>query len=66
MRKTLFSGLTVLTPDESILSDDGSFIGADRDTIDRFLEIGAKTHRHTGLPGLNNPGLELEDVAAIP
>jgi hypothetical protein len=66
MRKTLFAGLTVLSPDESILSDDGSFIGADRDTIDRFLEIGAKTHRHTGLSGLSNPGLELEDVTAIP
>jgi hypothetical protein len=53
MRKTLFAGLTVLSPDESLLSDDGAFIGRDRETIDRFLEIGAKTHRHTGLPGLS-------------
>jgi hypothetical protein len=55
MRKTQFSGLTVLSPDESVTSDNGAFIGRDRDTIDRFLQIGAKTHRHTGLPGLGNP-----------
>lgn len=66
MQKSLFAGLTVLSPDESILSDDGAFIGRDRETIDRFLEIGAKTHRHTGLPGIANPGLPLQDVQAIP
>jgi hypothetical protein len=65
MRKSLFAGLTILEPDESILSDDGSFIGADRDTIDRFLEIGAKTHRHTGEAGLANPELPLPSVQAI-
>lgn len=66
MRKSLFAGITVLEPDESILQDDGAFIGRDRDTIDRFLEIGAKTHRHTGLPGIDNPELELPVVEAIP
>lgn len=66
MRKTLFAGLTVLNPDESILSDDGAFIGRDRDTMDRLLEIGTKTHRHTGLPGLSNPELPLPEVQAIP
>lgn len=66
MQKTLFAGLTVLSPDDSLLSDDGAFIGRDRETIDRFLEIGAKTHRHNGLPGLHNPQLELQDVAAVP
>jgi hypothetical protein len=65
MRKSLFAGLTILEPDESILSDDGSFIGADRDTFDRFLEIGAKTHRHTGEAGLANPELPLPSVQAI-
>lgn len=55
MRKTLFAGLTVLDPDESIMTDNGAFTGRDRDTEDRFLEIGAKTHRHTGLPGLSDP-----------
>lgn len=55
MRKTLFAGLTVLNPDESVTSDNGAFIGRDRDTIDRLLEIGAKTHRHNGLDGLGNP-----------
>lgn len=55
MRKTLFAGITVLKPDEAVTADNGAFIGRDRDTIDRLLEIGAKTHRHTGLAGLGNP-----------
>lgn len=55
MQKTQFAGLTVLAPDEPVTSDNGAFIGRDRNTIDRFLQIGAKTHRHTGLPGLANP-----------
>lgn len=59
MRKSLFAGITVLNPDESVTTDNGAFIGRDRDTIDRFLELGAKTHRHTGLPGLSNPTLPM-------
>lgn len=55
MEKTLFAGITVLDPGESILADDGAFTGKDRRIIDRLLELGAKTHRHTGLPGLSNP-----------
>lgn len=55
MRKTLFAGLTVLNPDEAVTSDNGAFIGRDRDLIDHFLELGAKTHRHTGLNGLSRP-----------
>jgi hypothetical protein len=66
MEKSLFAGLTVLSPDESVLTDDGAFIGRDRETIDRFLEIGAKTHRHNGLPGLDNPQPPLPEVEAIP
>lgn len=54
-RKTTFAGLMVLEPDESVVEDGGAFIGRDRDTIDRYLEIGAKTHRHTGLSGIGNP-----------
>lgn len=55
MRKTLFSGITVLNPDESVTTDNGAFIGRDRDTIDRLLEIGAKTHRHDGSLGIGDP-----------
>lgn len=55
MEKTLFAGLTKLDEDESILDDSGAFIGRDRTIIDRLLELGAKTHRHTGLDGLGNP-----------
>lgn len=55
MQKTLFAGLTVLEPDESLLEDGAAFIGRDRDIIDHFLEVGAKTHRHNGLPGLTDP-----------
>lgn len=53
--KSLFAGLTILDPGESILEDDGAFTDKDRRTIDRFLEIGAKTHRHNAAPGLTNP-----------
>lgn len=55
MEKTQFAGLTKLEPGESLIEDDGSFIGRDRDLIDFFLERGAKTHRHTGASGLPDP-----------
>lgn len=55
MRKSTFAGLTVLSPDEPVTTDNGAFIGRDRDTIDRLLEIGVKTHRHNAAPGLDNP-----------
>lgn len=55
MEKSLFAGLTVLDEDESILEDAGAFIGRDREIIDRLLEIGAKTHRHTGEDGILDP-----------
>lgn len=57
MRKTIFAGLTVLDPDESLFTDNGSFQGRDRDEIDRALQIGVKLHRHTGLPGLTDPNV---------
>jgi len=55
MKKTTFAGLTELDISESLLEDNGAFTGRDRETIDRFLQIGAKTHRHNGAPGLTNP-----------
>lgn len=67
MRKTQFAGLTVLDDDESIISDGAAFIGRDRDVIDRMLQLGAKTHRHTGTSGLSNPeqgGLDADVVAS--
>lgn len=55
MRKTIFSGLTVLELDESVVEDGGAFIGRDRDIIDHFLELGARTHRHNAAPPITNP-----------
>src|SRR4051794_22637485 len=55
MRKTTFTGLTVLEPGEGLDTDNGAFIGRDRDTIDRFLHFGATLHRHDGKAGLLNP-----------
>src|SRR3954447_24654710 len=55
MRKTIFSGLTVLEPGEGLDTDNGAFIGRDRDTIDHFLRLGATLHRHNGKAGLLNP-----------
>lgn len=55
MQKTPFAGLTELDVSESILEDNGAFTGRDRETIDRFLQVGAKTHRHDGSAGLSNP-----------
>lgn len=57
MRKSLFAGLTILEPGESLSSDNGAFTGVDRERADRLLEIGAKTHRHNGLAGLTNPSV---------
>lgn len=54
MKKTLFAGLTVLEAGDSLNVDDGVYTDGDRETIDHLLQVGAKTHRHTGLPGLGN------------
>lgn len=56
MRKTIFAGLLVPEPGESLTQDNGSFF-TDRDTIDRLLEVGAKTHRHNDAAGLANPAI---------
>lgn len=55
MKKTTFAGLTELDISESILEDNGAFTGRDRVTTDRFIQIGAKTHRHDGSEGIGNP-----------
>lgn len=57
MQKSQFAGITVLDEGESLIQDDGAFIGHDRTVIDFFLERGAKTHRHTGAPGLTDPSV---------
>jgi hypothetical protein len=59
MKKTLFAGLTVLEPGEGLDTDSGAFAGRDRETVDHLLEVGAKTHRHTGLNGLSSPAAAL-------
>lgn len=55
MRKTLFAGLLVVEPGESLTEANGVFGDSDREAIDHLLETGAKTHRHNGLSGLENP-----------
>jgi hypothetical protein len=55
MRKTTFAGLTMLEPGEGLDTDNGAFIERDRETIDHFLQLGAKLHRHNGRAGLGNP-----------
>jgi hypothetical protein len=59
MKKTLFAGLTVLEAGEGLDTDSGAFTGRDRETTDHLLEVGAKTHRHTGLNGLASPSVAL-------
>lgn len=55
MEKTPFAGLTILEPGEGLDTDNGAFIDRDRLTIDHFLQLGAKLHRHNGEAGLINP-----------
>jgi len=55
MKKTIFAGLTILDPGESLDTDNGAFTGRDRETVDRLLHIGDKTHRHDASDGLASP-----------
>lgn len=55
MKKTIFAGLTVLRPAEPLSTDNFSFTGRDREVIDRWLEVGARTHRHDGHAALADP-----------
>lgn len=58
MQKTRFAGLTRLDPGEALSADNYAFQGIDRDTIDRLLELGARTHRHDAHPALLDPTAE--------
>lgn len=55
MRKSQFLGITILNPGEGLDSDNYAFTGRDRELIDYGIRLGAKQHRHTGLPGLADP-----------
>lgn len=55
MKKSLFAGLSILEPGESLSADNGAFTGRDREAEDRLLELGAKTHRHDGSSGVATP-----------
>lgn len=55
MRKTPFAGLTELEPSESLATDGGSFVSRNPSIIDYYLEIGARSHRHTGDAPLADP-----------
>lgn len=55
MRKTLFAGLTALDAGESLATDGSAFTDRDRDIIDHFLEVGARSHRHDAHLALGNP-----------
>lgn len=55
MDRTPFAGLTVVAPDENIYEDGASFVSRNPRLTDYLLRLGAKTHRHNGLPGLSSP-----------
>lgn len=48
MLRTQFAGLTQLDADESLQTDNASFLTRNPQVTDRLLEIGAVTHRHDG------------------
>jgi hypothetical protein len=62
VKKTPYAGLSILDPGEPLSEDNGAFTGRDRSTIDHLLEVGSKTHRHNGLPGLANPAVAASAV----
>lgn len=55
MDRTIFAGLTILGPDESLSADGGSFLNRNIRTIDQLLTLGAVSHRHDAHPALLNP-----------
>jgi hypothetical protein len=55
MRIAPFSGIKILDPSDPITIDGASFQSTDRETIDRFLEVGAVTHRHDAHAPLPDP-----------
>lgn len=57
MHRTTFAGLTAPEPGDSPQVDGSSFFTLNPDVIDRFLSIGAVTHRHDAHAPLQNPVL---------
>jgi hypothetical protein len=55
MHRTRFAGLTAPDPGDPPTVDNGTFFTRNPDLIDRFLSIGAITHRHDAHPALGNP-----------
>lgn len=53
--KTIFAGLTVLEAGEDFAADDWGFTSRNPQTTDRYLELGAVTHRHDAKPALEGP-----------
>lgn len=65
MRRTQFAGLTVLEPGEPLSTDGFSFQQRNPDITDKFLQIGAQTHRHDMHPALHRP-TGVPSAAAVP
>lgn len=63
MRVTPFAGLTVLEPGEPFSTDGYSFQERNPELIDRFLRVGAVTHRHDEHPALGDPDVAASAVA---
>lgn len=55
MDKTQFAGLTRLDPGDPLSIDNSSFQARNPSIIDRYLQLGAVTHRHDAHVGLANP-----------
>lgn len=55
MRITPFAGLTELEPQDPLSTDNSSFQARNPSIIDRYLEVGAVSHRHDDHDPLGNP-----------
>jgi len=64
MDRTPFAGLTRLLPDDPLTSDDAAFLQRNITTIDHFIAVGAKTHRHDAHTAVANPTTGPTVVAA--
>lgn len=64
MDRTLFAGLTRLSPDDPLATDGASFLRRNISTIDFFLGLGAVSHRHDAHVGLADPAVAPVVVAS--
>lgn len=55
--RTPFAGLTAPDANEPISVDGGGFVYTNPDVIDRFLRVGAVTHKHDGHLAITDPQL---------